>query len=160
MNTTPAFPMIPLRRQSAHGSMLPNTVTIQDTIQKATGIIQKIQKILKKLSILEEEREMCDYQIGYYAEMLNHPDENPFETPYDDDRRQYFMTPRHYNDLTNRYNVYNRWEKSIEDEKFKLGDICVQAEILGSQKYELEKELRRCMNRLEAEGIHLIQVPQ
>lgn len=160
MNSTPTFPMIPLRRQSAHGSMLPNTVTIQDTIQKATDIIQKIQKILKKQSILEEEREMCDYQIGYYAEMLNNKDDNPFETPYEDERREYFMTPRHYNDLTTRYNVYNRWEKAIEDEKFKLGDISAEFDILGTQKYELEKELRRCMNRLEAEGIHLVQVPQ
>lgn len=143
----PNFPKIPLRRQSAYGSM-PIDFTRIDSIKYTQKLMNKLNAILRELSELDEQRESCEYQIGYYTNLLAMAHRSPADTAdedYDDSFDDYYTR---YN-ITQRYKMEVYWFNTLEDEKRNLGLIDTEILILEEKKRDLTTHLKNVYAQYE-----------
>jgi hypothetical protein len=140
----PNFPMIPLRRQTAIGAV-PIDFTRVDLSKYIANLTKKFTKLTNKLWYLNNEKDRCEYQIGYYTNLIACNRGNPADVS-DEDYEDYYDSFYTRLSIEQRYRIELQWQKQLEDEKFILGDICAEIEFLESQKHDLDIEIRRIYN--------------
>ena len=140
------FPMIPLRRESAYGAAI--DFSRLNVIEYSQKMMKELTSVLNKLTDLEEERDNCDYQIGYYTNLLDMSRASPSDTAdedYDDFFDEYYTR---YN-ITQRYKLETGWFSSIEDEKIRMGNICAEIDYLENIKRDLTLHMNTIYNYVE-----------
>lgn len=142
----PDFPRIPLRRQSAYGAAI--DFSRLNMVEYSQKMMKKLTSVLNKLTDLEEERERCDYQIGYYTNLLNMSRASPSDTAdedYDDFFDDYYTK---YN-VSQRYRMETCWYNTLQDEKIHMGSICAEIDYLHGEKQDITDHMNNIYKYVE-----------
>jgi hypothetical protein len=141
--TIPNFPRVPLRRQSAYGAAI--DFSRLDVVKYSQKMMKELTSVLTRLADLEEERDSCDYQIGYYTNLLaasRSPPSDTADEDYDDFFDDYYTR---YN-VSQRYKMEVYWYNTLQDEKFHMGSICAEIDYLQGIKQDLTLHMKTVYN--------------